>query len=303
MYRSVCVWVNTNALSFVVYRCMIIWGIVTVVLGIALFLWLPDKAKSRWFRLTPEEELIVEERTKDNAVVANKVFKIAHIKEALKEPRFYCVCFISLFVNLQNGCLTIFSSQIIKSMGFTNLQSILLNIPNGASTILCLGFGMYLSRRFNSVCFVGAIAMFIAMVGAIVLVAIPSGPVKLLGIYIGATSPPYVMLQTCISNNVSGYTKKIFYTSGNLVFYCIGNFVGPLMMVENEAPRYIGGMSGYVVADFLTILLFIYIRFSLVRDNRRRELLRKEQNTPPPPENRDELDLTDKEDLWFTYRP
>lgn len=97
---------------------MIIWGAVTVLLGILFFLFLADSAKSKWFRLTPEEEAIVDERTRENAVVQTKTIKLAHIKEALKDDKFYCYMLISFFVNLQNGCTTIFSTQIIKDMGF-----------------------------------------------------------------------------------------------------------------------------------------------------------------------------------------
>lgn len=98
---------------------MIIWGAVTTFLGFLFFFFLPDKPRSRWFRLTPEEEKIVDERTLDNAVVRNKEIKPEHMMDALKEPRFYCYVLISFLLNLQNGCVTIFSSQIIKNMGFS----------------------------------------------------------------------------------------------------------------------------------------------------------------------------------------
>ncbi|KAI8149504.1 major facilitator superfamily domain-containing protein [Fennellomyces sp. T-0311] len=282
---------------------MIIWGSVTTLLGIIFFIFLPDKAKSRWFRLTPEEEKIVDERTRDNAVVANKEFKVAHVYEALKEPRFYCYLLISCFLNLQNGAVTIFANQIIVDMGFSSLDSVLLNIPNGVATVILLGCAMFLSKRYDAVGIVGFIFCIIPMVGALLLCTIPSGGVKLIGLYLSATSPPYVMLQTSISGNVAGYTKKIFYTSGNLVAYCIGNFVGPLMMVEHEKPRYIGGLSGYIVADLLSSLLFLIVRWLHFRKNTEREQLLKDGRMPPIPKNREELDLTDVEDLNFTYRP
>ena len=107
------------------------------------------------------------------------------------------------------------------------MNSILLNIPKGFATILLIGMAIFLSHRFNQVCSVGALMSIISLIGALLLVTIPTSPVQLVGIFLAQTSPPYTLLQTCISNNVSGYTKKIFYTGGNLVAYCIGNFVGP----------------------------------------------------------------------------
>ena len=101
------------------YKTVLIWGVITTALGFAYFFFLPDKTKSRWFRLTEEEGKVVDERTRDNTVVQNKKFKKEHIMEALKEPRFYCYVVISFLLDLQNGCVTIFSSQIIKNMGFS----------------------------------------------------------------------------------------------------------------------------------------------------------------------------------------
>lgn len=66
---------------------MILWGGITIVLGILSFLFLPDKPTSRSFRLSPAERAIAEERIRENVVVRNKEFKLSHIKEAVTESR------------------------------------------------------------------------------------------------------------------------------------------------------------------------------------------------------------------------
>ena len=98
---------------------MIILGSTTVGVGALTFFFLPDKTNSRWYRLTPEEHDIVEDRMKDNKVVQNKVIKLKHIWEALKEVRFYCYIIICFLLHLVNGCTSIFSTTIIKNMGFS----------------------------------------------------------------------------------------------------------------------------------------------------------------------------------------
>jgi MFS family permease len=97
----------------------IIWGVITCALGVLTFFFLPDQPKSRWFRLTPEEHVIVDQRAKDNGMAPDTKFNINHIYEGLKDPRFYCYCALSFLCNLQNGSITIFSSQIIQDIGFT----------------------------------------------------------------------------------------------------------------------------------------------------------------------------------------
>jgi MFS family permease len=97
----------------------IIWGVITVAFGISVFFFFPDSPKSKWYKLTPEEEKIVDARTRDNAIVRVKEFKWHHIWEALKEPRLYLLCVSSLCNNFQNAGLVSFSSIIVEGLGFT----------------------------------------------------------------------------------------------------------------------------------------------------------------------------------------
>lgn len=97
----------------------IIWGCLTILFGILSFFFLPDTPNSFMFRLTEEEEKIVEERTRDNAVVRVYEFKKYHIIEAIKEPRLYLLCFSTLCNNLHNGGLVVFSTILVKTFGFS----------------------------------------------------------------------------------------------------------------------------------------------------------------------------------------
>ncbi|KAI7885994.1 MFS general substrate transporter [Lichtheimia hyalospora FSU 10163] len=266
---------------------MIIWGSITTLFGIVVFLFLADQPKSRWFRLTPLQEKIVDERVLDNVVVRNRNVKRDQIIEALKEPRLYACSFISLLSNLQNGAIQIFSSQIIHAMGFSRLMTVIMNIPLSVSAVVLLSIVIIISRRLQDICYVAA----------------TSSPVQFLGLILAAMpGTSFAFLQALISSNVSGYTKKIFYTGASMVAYCIGCFTGPLLMLEREAPRYVGAMVTYAIADVVVGLLFVFIRVTLSRENKRRQELKTKGMIPPPPSNRHELDLTDKKDLNFIYR-
>lgn len=60
------------------------------------------------------------------------------------------------------------------------------------------------------------------MLGLILLVAIPLAKAKLLGLYLcWAYAAGYTMLLTSVANNVSGYTKKIFYSVSIIVLYTV----------------------------------------------------------------------------------
>lgn len=97
---------------------MIILGAITVFMGIFAFFFLIDNPKSRALRLNAEQEILVEERTRDNAVVRTTTIKREQMREALGEVRFWCFCFAGLLIQLQNGAMTNYNAQITHDFGF-----------------------------------------------------------------------------------------------------------------------------------------------------------------------------------------
>ncbi|KAI8137183.1 major facilitator superfamily domain-containing protein [Fennellomyces sp. T-0311] len=283
--------------------CMIILGCVTAAIGFVTFFFLPDKAKSRWYRLSPKEIEIVEERMIDNTVTQTKIIKPAHIKEALKEVQFYCYILISFLLQLTNGCTSIFSTQIIKGMGFSNLESILLNIPSGFCSLFLTTAAVILSHRYNENGYVGAFFSCISFIGVLLLVVLPRGGSMLAGLFLAPIGPAYMILTAMISNNITGYTKRVFYNGAQIVAFSLGNFVGPLMMRPEQAPQYLGGMIGYMVTNLASAVLFLLVRWTLAKENRRRQQMKDEGKLPPNRENDQNTDMTDIEDLYFIYRP
>lgn len=111
----------------------------------------------------------------------------------------------------------------------------------------------------------------IDIVGLILLLVIPNPHVKLLGFYLAwSYCAAYVLMITSVSNNVSGYTKKIFYNGILMIFYTLGNFCGPLMIVESQAPAYTGGIIGYICANVLVVILLFIARHKMVVRNRQK---------------------------------
>ncbi|KAG2222163.1 hypothetical protein INT45_007180 [Circinella minor] len=66
----------------------IVLGVTTVIVGLITFLFMPDNAKSRWYRLTPEEKEIVKERIQDSAVIQESEINFEHILDPLKNYDF-----------------------------------------------------------------------------------------------------------------------------------------------------------------------------------------------------------------------
>ncbi|KAI9305537.1 major facilitator superfamily domain-containing protein [Cunninghamella echinulata] len=274
----------------------LVFGIITVVIGIITFIFLIDTPYSKWLKLTEEEKKIVEERIQDNAVVKDKVVKIHHYWEALREPRYYLIVIAAIANNLSNGGLVTFSTPFIATLGFVSLDAILLQIPSATMSVLFIFLAVFLHRKTGKLSIASTVSGLIAMLGCLLLAVLPHTAVKLLGYYLTwAYNGTYVVLLTIIASNVSGYSKKVFYNASVMVAYTVGNFVGPLVMLDNEAPVYLSGMIVFIIGNFVIVVCLLLSVYLMHRVNKQR-LANGVSKTDA------HLDLTDKEDPNFIYK-
>lgn len=97
----------------------IICGIITVIVGVCTFFLMVDDPHHKLLKLTEEEKVIVEERTKDNCVVRVHEIKREQIIEAIKEPRLYLTFVFCVLGALQNGGIVSYATILIENLGFT----------------------------------------------------------------------------------------------------------------------------------------------------------------------------------------
>ncbi|KAI8377435.1 major facilitator superfamily domain-containing protein [Radiomyces spectabilis] len=275
---------------------MIILGGVTVLVGIFTYFFLIDDPRSLRWHHNAEEQIMVDERIRDNAVVRTSHVKYDQIWEALKESRFWCFCLISFLANMQNGALTNYSAQITESFGYQDLDAILLQIPTGVADIIYICVAAWVTTKTGQTIYVGCACLIGTGTGLLLLEFIPLQKAKLAGLYLcWGYAAAYVMLVATTTANVSGYTKKIFYNGMSMIFYTIGNFVGPFLMNMTEDGAPVNGLLGYVIADFLAVALFLFTRWQMHQINEKR--LRE-----PSVSCNEEDDITDAQDPNFIYR-
>lgn len=177
--------------------------------------------------------------------------------------------------------------------------SLLIAGSRGVSDAFYLIIGIYACRRWLGQCLTAACACLLCMISALLLMAIPQDLPKLAGIYLftGALVP--VLMISSISSNVAGYSKKITYFTFMVGSFGIGNFCGPLMLVEGQKPQYVAGLASYASFQLISALLFLYIRATMKRVNDARDRMMK---VPEKHEHQETVDMTDVENVNFRYR-
>lgn len=162
---------------------------------------------------------------------------------------------------------------------------------------------IFLSFHFNEIGIFGALSAFVSFVGSLLLLVLPQSGVRLAGLYLAENLATNILMQTYIASNVSGVTKKTLYTSANLIGYTIGQFLGPLTLRQEDAPRYRPAIIAYMIAAVVTMAVFLYLRWSYKKENKQRHgILAGHSQQYITNTGRRQEDITDKEDTYFFYR-
>lgn len=85
-----------------------------------------------------QKRLMIERVRKNETGIQNKTYKAHQMREAIKDPVIWCYVMLQITSTLIIGGLGVFSNLIISSFGFSLLQTQLLNIAQGAVTIIVM---------------------------------------------------------------------------------------------------------------------------------------------------------------------
>ncbi|KAF2811382.1 MFS transporter [Mytilinidion resinicola] len=290
----------------------LVTGLISVVYGAAMWWWMaPSVVDAKFF--TEEERTLAVERLRENHQGGgSQQYKRYQAVEAFTDVRTWMYVLFVLSNQIPSGGLVLLQSILIKNLGFTTKETLLLNIPQGFISILCnAGFGM-LSQwtKHRSGAAIGA-AVF-SLFWAALYVGLGNqghfyakyGQLVAYFFMSGSSSTAWFMVISMISSNVLGTTKKT--TLNSVVFVTLGAayFIGP--QTFRDPPFYAHAKISLIVLWVVSILVLCAFLGLNVWENGRRERLvgrgdRGEEVDEKGTGNVEFMDLTDKENKLFRY--
>ncbi|EEY16135.1 allantoate permease [Verticillium alfalfae VaMs.102] len=252
------------------------YGVISVIFGLWVGFWMPDSPmRAHCFTEAEKHEMV--ERVRDNQTgIQNKTFKRHQFVEGLTDPQVWGYCGIAFCTTLPTSGLGAFANIIIKSFGFSLIET----------QLLAMVLGFY-----------------------IIIVLLSSGS---MGTNVGLLISYYITLSfwaaqtlalSLISRNIAGQTKKTVAVAMNFIFWAAGNAVGPQVFLQRDQPRYLIAFSTHMGCYGLLVLIIIALRFHLVRQNKKRDELAASGVAEASPDFTSHAyeDLTDRENLAFRY--
>lgn len=276
----------------------LIFGLITIAVGICIFIFLPDNPMTS--RLTHAEKVLAIERLRENRTgIENKHFKWRQSMEVFKDPQMYLIAIVVTAMDVPNAAVSSFTSLIIKNIGFTTKETELLNVPNGVVSIISILTVTYLASRYDQRCLSVVLALMGGLLGSCLLAFSPKDMkgAQLAGNYLTQmTGSALPLMYSVAGANVAGHTKKITMNAILLMSFCLGNILGPLTFRTQDEPDYIPAKIALVATISVAIVFVLILRGYYGWENRRRDL-RYDGETHV--QNSEFLDLTDRENREF----
>ncbi|GAA6062584.1 hypothetical protein JCM10212_004179 [Sporobolomyces blumeae] len=282
----------------------LIYGSVTLVVGIVVVLVLPSRPDSAWF-FSPRERIRAVARLSENQQsVQVKEFRIHHCIEAVKSPRYWILILFAIAQSITNAGVTNFNPLIIGGFGFSPSRTTLMATPQAAVALVAqVSFSIVAYYVPNIRCLLWMISCVPAIVGCVlihVLDHVTQRGACLAGVYLlGFYNVSWVLALSLATSNTAGTTKKAFTSTSISVAYAVGNIIGPQAFRAKEAPTYESGIVAMLVCFSAMFVLGGAYWIAAVVSNRRRE---KQFGVVEPEEMAPATgDVTDGENDAFRY--
>lgn len=279
-------------------------GILTFIVGLLSFFLLPDNPLKCKFLDNDEKSNILNHIKENQTGFEERTYKFYQVKEMLLEPESWIIFLIIIFSTTDGGGLNTFSSQIMKTFGFSSEISALVQLPLGfvsiISTFLCCYIPSYTGERSLMM----ALVTIPTILGAGLYMGLPNTNKvgKLFGVYLLDFNGAIIAsIYAWNSANTSGYTKKNARNAMTLIAFCIGNLIGPQIFQSKDSPDYKPAKIILCVFLACAFVCSIILRFVVIRRNKRRDMITATYTEAERNKDVLMLDLTDGENLNFRY--
>ena len=201
-------------------------GGITIFWSAVIFFCLPPdpvRAKS----LNEREKYIAVARLRtNNTGVRNTHVKKSQVWELLRDPKFWLMFSMAFLMEIANAPASTFIPIIIKSFGYSTLNSLLLAMPLGFIIGCFELLASYAAMKIPNVrSYIYVMCQSVTVMAALLLWQLPftAKGGLLLGCYtISFFGAGYAVLMGMQIANTAGYTKRSAASSGIFIGFCLG---------------------------------------------------------------------------------
>ncbi|ANB11104.1 allantoate permease [Sugiyamaella lignohabitans] len=299
--------------SFASWRIFLLcMGLVTVVCGVLVFLYLPDSpTKAKGF--TDEEKLAVLLRIKDDqSGTQNNKLKGYQMLEAVSDPKVWLVVLSVMLISIPNGALSIFSSLIVNSFGFSAQETLIVGVPGGLLSGFWLLAVQYYSDKTQNRTLMNLCYLLPAILGLALMVGLENREKTtamktglLISNYLSQTfGGTLALILSWNASNVAGHSKKVLVNALTFIAFPLGNIIGTQTFQAKDAPMYMPGKAA--ILGCLSLQCFITVGWYFLNQfyNNKKQRVLDEMDPEQRETMRRQMEFSDETDMrnpFFRY--
>ncbi|GAM91251.1 hypothetical protein ANO11243_092980 [Dothideomycetidae sp. 11243] len=290
----------------------IIFGVLTIIIGISLWWTMPDSPTNARFLTERERAIAVERLSSNKTGIKNAQHKPSQIIECLTDVKVWLLVFGIFWHNMTNSLQTNFLGLILKGYGYSTYEAVLFNLPASAvaaAAILLISL-LNRSRHIEGRRIFLIMALYLpGIMACAILYVVPlkrsNRAIHLFAVWsVPAVAAAAGVQYSLLASNVAGYTKKTIAGAMFFAAYCVANIVTPQTFLASQAPKYTTGVIVTLSAFCINIALFAILYVLYRAENAKRNRLDEgEVSLDQTVDLIDSFsDLTDKQNKKMRYK-
>lgn len=248
----------------------------TVVVGVAAYLWLPASATTAWFLTEGEREVAQQRTLRDLSSSSHADFNLKECFQHWRTWKFVPWCIISFTYPVAFATTSNFLPQIVQRLGYSVVKTNLWTVaPNSVGFVVLLAVA-WSSDYFRERTFHIVLSLCISLVGLIILATIDVLAHKAVAYFAcfllasGAYIPSCLVHSWHNNNNLNENSRAA--TTGLLVG--LGNLGGILSAATfrtEYAPKYVPTLVATAACNVVCIVTTLWLGGWMKTENRRRD--------------------------------
>lgn len=252
-----------------------ILGAITIAWSAVLWFCLSDTPSTARF-LTPDERLIAIARVASNTTgIKSQGFDRHQAILTLGDWKTHLIFLSTFAAAIPNGVINSFSTVIIRDLGFSTTRTTALNSVGNALQILSLLIAGIITLNIRDTrLLVSSAANVICTAAAACLAFLPRDQPwpRLVSFWLtNVQSVSFTIALTMITSNMAGYSHRASASALVFTAYCWGNFAGPFVVKQSQAPNYTSAAWGLLGGYAAKTVCHAALLLGLWLSNRRRD--------------------------------
>ncbi|KAJ3498468.1 hypothetical protein NLG97_g1108 [Lecanicillium saksenae] len=239
------------------------FGLVTVVVAAAMFIWMPDSPTEAKF-LSDDDKLIAIERLRGNQMgIMSREWRQAHFYEALKDVKTWLWVAMIFCISVPSNGISTFGPLIINSFVSDPFDTMLFNVPVGISHVIAVSVSAYVSMKWKVKGPVIVLLCIPPIIGFSILLSFPHDDthrgILLAGYFCLSTFTGITpLIYSWSAQNTAGDTKRKSTSALVFIGSSTGNIIGPLLFTPDEAPAYSRGLKANIIL-FCAVIFLVFV--------------------------------------------